>query len=126
MKLPWFFQRRDEQPFWFAGLWSTWSGGTGPPLETCSVITTAPNELAATIHNRRPVVLDAATADAWLEPGNNDPARLAALLQIFPAAKMTARAVSRFVSNVRHEGPACLEPAGAAGADDSPQLSLGL
>ncbi len=125
-KLPWLFQTRDEQPFLFAGLWSSWPGGENPPLETCSVITTEPNELAATVHNRMPVILEPAAAEAWLDPRETDPARLASMLQPVSAAKMTARAVSRFVSNVRHEGPECLAPAGPADRGESPQLSLGL
>lgn len=125
-KLPWLFQVRDEQPFFFAGLWSSWPGGAAPPLETCTVITTAPNELAATVHNRMPAVLDAAAAETWLDPRTTDPARLTPLLQPLAAAKLSARAVSRFVSNVRHEGPECLAPAGPADSGESPQLSLGL
>ena len=125
-KLPWLFQLRDERPFWFAGLWETWPGADGAPLETCAVITTTPNELASPVHDRMPVVLDDARAEAWLDPRETDATRLAPLLQIFPAAEMTAHAVSRFVSNVRHEGPECLAPAGADEADNSPQLSLGL
>jgi hypothetical protein len=40
---------------------------------------------------------------------------------------MTKFAVSTYVSNVRHEGPACLAPAAAdpAPRDSDPQLSLG-
>lgn len=125
LKLPWLFERRDGQPLLFAGLWSSWPGGDGPPLETCALVTTTPNELAATVHNRMPVVLESAAVAAWLDPRETDPARLAPLLQPLPAAQLTARAVSRFVSNVRHEGPACLDPAGAADAGESPQLSLG-
>lgn len=125
-KLPWLFQTRDEQPFLFAGLWSSWPGGENPPLETCSLITTTPNELAATVHTRMPVVLEPAAAETWLDPRETDPARLTPLLQTLPAARMTARAVSRFVSNVRHEGPDCLAPAGPADTGESPQLSLGL
>ncbi|MSU23789.1 MAG: SOS response-associated peptidase [Opitutus sp.] len=123
-KLPWLFQLRDEQPFVFAGLWETWRDGGGAPLETCAIVTTTPNELAGPIHNRMPVVLEAAGAAAWLDPGETDPARLTRLLQKLPAEKMTARAVSRYVSHVRHEGPACLAAPGDEPAADDPQLSL--
>lgn len=125
-KLPWLFQMHDERPFLFAGLWESWPGASGAPLETCTVITTTPNELASPIHDRMPVVLDAAGAEAWLDSRQTDSAKLTPLLQVFPATKMTARAVSRFVSNVRHEGPECLAPAGAEERGESPQLSLGL
>ena len=125
-KLPWLFERRDGQPLLLAGLWSTWAGGGGPPLESCALITTTPNALAATVHDRMPVVLDSAAAATWLDPRENNPSRLGALLQPLAADQLTARAVSRFVSNVRHEGPACLDPAEAAESGDSPQLALGI
>jgi putative SOS response-associated peptidase YedK len=127
-KLPWLYRLRDAQPFWFAGLWETWSGPGGPPLSTCCIITTAPNELTRTVHDRMPAILDTAAAGAWLDPALREPAQIAAQLQVFPAQRMSARRVSRFVSNVRHEGPACFAPPGPAEADagDAPQLSLGL
>ena len=124
-KLPWFFQMHDKRPFLFAGLWETWHGTTGAPLETCSIITTTSNELASTIHNRMPVVLGTAAAEAWLDPDETESARLTPLLQILPAGKMTARRVWRFVSNVRNEGPDCLAPASEDNAGEAPQLSLG-
>ncbi|MEX2044248.1 MAG: SOS response-associated peptidase, partial [Opitutus sp.] len=56
-KQPWFFARRDGQPFVFAGLWERWRGADGADLDTCSLITTEPNELLRDIHHRMPVIL---------------------------------------------------------------------
>jgi putative SOS response-associated peptidase YedK len=80
------------------------------------------------IHDRMPVMLTPATWDTWLDPTITDPAHLAPLLHALPADAVTKFAVSTHVSNVRHEGPACLAPASADSiADDTgPQLSLGL
>ncbi|MEY2877810.1 MAG: hypothetical protein RLZZ15_190 [Verrucomicrobiota bacterium] len=131
VKLPWLFQRRDERPFWFAGLWETWRGGEGgAPLETCAVVTTTPNALARTVHDRMPVLLDDAAAAAWLDPATTDAARLTPLLREFAPEGMTARRVARFVSNVRHEGAACLAPPaadelGEPAAGGDAQLALG-
>jgi putative SOS response-associated peptidase YedK len=38
-------------------------------LETCAILTTAANALAATIHDRMPVILDPSDYDLWLDPG---------------------------------------------------------
>lgn len=121
---PWVFRRRDEQPFGFAGLWESWRAPDGTVLETCAVITTAPNELMRPIHHRMPVMLTPEQFDPWLDPRVTEPAQLAPLLRPAVAATMTALAVDTFVSNVRNEGPACLAPA-IEGGHGTPQLSLG-
>lgn len=127
-KKPWLFRLRDEAPFGFAGLWDAWRAPDGTVRETCAFVTTAPNELMRPIHDRMPIMLTPATWDTWLDSTITDPAHLAPLLRALPADAVTKFAVSTHVSNVRHEGPACLAPASADGAakDTGPQLSLGL
>src|SRR4030095_14902865 len=48
-KQPHYFQLKDESPFAFAGIWDRWQTGSDS-ITSCSIITTAPNELLATIH----------------------------------------------------------------------------
>ena len=126
-KKPWLFRLGADYPFGFAGLWDTWHAPDGTTRESCAFITGEPNDLMRPIHNRMPVILTAATFDAWLDPALSEPAQLAPLLGIPPADTVTKFAVSTYVSNVRHEGPACLAPASADqdAADSGPQLSLG-
>lgn len=115
---PWVFRRRDERPFGFAGLWESWTAPGGTILETCTFITTEPNELMRPIHHRMPVMLMPEQFDPWLDPRVTDPEKLAPLLVPPPASAMTAVAVGSRMSNVRFDDPACLTPA-------APQLSLG-
>ena len=113
-KLPYLYEVDGGQPFALAGLWESWrgpDGGTGPPLESCSLITTEANELCGEIHDRMPVILDSADYDRWLDPQVQDSVELAALLTPFPSERMTARPVSTFVNNVRNQGPQCVETA---------------
>jgi putative SOS response-associated peptidase YedK len=57
-KQPYHLGMRDQSVFAFAGLWTRWrSKEGGEPLDTCVIITTEPNELAATVHNRMPVII---------------------------------------------------------------------
>ena len=57
-KQPYHLGMRDESVFAFAGLWTRWKPKEGgEPLDTCVIITTEPNELAATVHNRMPVII---------------------------------------------------------------------
>ncbi len=120
-KQPMFVRRRDEQPFCFAGLWESWPAPAGAPLESCTLVTTEPNELMRPIHTRMPFMLTPAQGSAWLDATITDAPTAIALLTPLRSDEMTATAVGDYVSNVRHEGPECLAPAG-----ESPQFSLGL
>lgn len=127
LKQPWFFQMRDESPFVFAGLWERWRSVDGVELETCSLITTTPNDVVRPLHDRMPVILRGQTIDTWLDSANEEPAKLEPLLAPLPADVMKATPVSARVNSVRNEGPECLEPAAPLTPEPaSPQLSLGL
>lgn len=116
-KLPLHYHRRDGRPFAFAGLWETWHGPPphdGPPLESCTIITTDANDLAATVHDRMPAILHERDYDLWLDPAMTDKERLQAPIRPYPAEEMTAERVSTLVNSVKNEGPECLEAAEAA------------
>jgi putative SOS response-associated peptidase YedK len=68
------------------------------------------NELVAEVHDRMPVILDPTEYAAWLDPVNEDRDKLQSMLDQFPADQMTARPVSTYLSNARHEGVECLNP----------------
>jgi len=69
-KQPWLIRRRDRRPFWLAGLWDRWIGADGSEVESCCLLTTAPNRLVAPIHGRMPVILPAGLEEAWLAPAD--------------------------------------------------------
>ena len=67
-KEPWFIQLRGGIPFAFAGLWESWlPPDAGKPIETCTLLTTEPNELIRPLHNRMPVILSAEYYRTWLD-----------------------------------------------------------
>lgn len=108
-KQPWYFRLRSDEPFAFAGLWETWRSPEGHAVETCTLITGAPNELVAPVHDRMPVILPPERYDLWLDLKAN-PAQLTSLLLPYPPEEMSANAVSPLVNSPRHEGPELLEP----------------
>lgn len=101
----------DDDLFFFAGLWERWSpkDGAAEPIESFTIITTQPNELMATLHNRMPVILDSPERDVWLA-GDTSPESLMALLRPYPAELMMALPVSLAVNNPRHDAADCIQP----------------
>ncbi|MEO1401665.1 MAG: SOS response-associated peptidase [Cyanobacteria bacterium J06635_1] len=109
-KQPYYIQLEDHALFGFAGLWEIWESGDGSYLETCTILTTAPNALMETIHNRMPVILHPRDYDTWLDPTLQTARDLQPLLRPYEAAAMQAYPVSTTVNSPRNETSACIEP----------------
>ena len=113
---PYYFQMKDEAPFAFAGLWDRWrkpddetsSVRRSAAITTCSIITTTPNELLATIHDRMPVILAPEDYAKWLNE-NARPDALREMLAPFPASEMKSFPVSSEVNHAAAEGPQLVE-----------------
>lgn len=110
-KTPYFIHMKDRQPFAFAGLWDEWNSPDGNTLRTCTIITTEPNELMSTLHNRMPVILDKNNYAAWLEAAPQTPADLLPLIRPFPADRMSAYPVSTMVNSPGNDRAECVLPA---------------
>ncbi len=109
-KQPFYFRRRDDQPFAFAGLWDRWTkGGQAEEIDSCTILTTDADELVRPLHDRMPVILSPKDYDAWLNPGETDPAALRYLFEPYPAEELVAYPVNPVVNNVRSDSPSCLE-----------------
>lgn len=114
-KTPLWIHRKDGAPFLFAGLWDEWRGA-GETVKSATIVTQPANEFMAAIHSRMPVVLDIARADAWLAPGECDPAALLAILEPSPSDIWAAHAVAPRVGNARFDDPALIAPVADTGA----------
>jgi len=123
-KQPYCFTLRDESIFAFAGLWERWKDPGGHTVETCSILTGAPNQLAATVHDRMPVILPPDNYDLWLDPGFKDVKEISAMLKPYDAALMKAYAVSTRVNTVKNDDPQCAEPLDGGGDRDTLALRL--
>jgi len=108
-KQPFFFQLKDGQPFGFAGLWDRWTGEDGNAIESCTILTTAANEVLAPVHDRMPVIVHPEDYQLWLETDVRKQELLKDLLQPFPADEMTSYPVSTLVNNVRRQGAELIE-----------------
>ena len=102
-KQPFCIRLKDADLFAFAGVYDIWRDPEGNELCSYTIITTAPNDLVAAIHNRMPVILRQEDEQAWLDK-EADPSWLLSLLVAYPADKMEAYPVSRAVNNPANEG----------------------
>jgi putative SOS response-associated peptidase YedK len=108
-KVPYYVALKDEPLFGFAGLYDRWTDDQGTEILSYTIITTAPNDLMASIHNRMPAILSRDEEEFWLNPDETEAGRLLPLLRPYPADKMKATPVSRAVNNVRNEGASLLQ-----------------
>ena len=109
-KQPFYIRLSDERPFAFAGLWEHWEDATGEEIESCSLLTTEPNELMSSIHNRMPVILEPKDYDLWLDPDVKKPELLQPLLRSYASEEMTAYPVSKAVNKPSNDSTECIEP----------------
>jgi putative SOS response-associated peptidase YedK len=108
-KQPYLIRMDDGRPFAFAGLWDRWRGPEDRPVESCTIVTTGPNDLVATLHDRMPVILAPRDFGLWLDPEVGDSDRLRPLLRPYPAAAMTMYPVSRRVNDPANDDASLLD-----------------
>lgn len=108
-KQPTFIHGAGGRLLGLAGLWEIWASGDGSVVESCTILTTQPNELMAPIHNRMPVIIAPEDYSMWLDPGPQ-PQEALHLLRPYESAEMDAYAVSTAVNNPRNDFAACIEP----------------
>jgi putative SOS response-associated peptidase YedK len=109
-KTPMYIQMESRDPFAFAGLWESWRSPEGETVLSCTIITTEPNELMTTIHNRMPVILPSETYEQWLDPAEQKAEQLQGLLKPYPAELMVAYPISTLVNNPSNDMPDCIAP----------------
>ena len=109
-KQPVYIHMRDGEPFAIAGLWERWEGQDGQVIESCTLLTTEPNDVLAPIHNRMPVILDPKDYAQWLDPDLQTADGVKPLLRPYPSDLMTVYSISLRVNNPRNDDSQCLEP----------------
>lgn len=108
-KQPYYVVMKDLAPFAIAGLWEHWEGGDGSVIESCTLLTTTPNELVKPIHNRMPVIIHPQDYDDWLGR-DTDRGLLMHLLRPYPADEMLVYPVGTTVNSPANDSPTCIEP----------------
>ena len=102
-KQPIYIRLKEGAPFAFGGLREQWQDGERL-VETFCIITVAPNEVCARVHDRMPLILRESDFPAWLDPGAGR-ARADSLLRPYDSGEMECFPVSARVNSARNEGP---------------------
>lgn len=105
-KQPYCFEVGDREMFAFAGLWDGWKDANGQWVKTCSILTTIPNAVTATVHDRMPVILRPDSYDVWLDPRMQN-LEVCEVLKPYEAALMRCYAVSIRINNVANDDEEC-------------------
>ena len=112
---PHYIQSPAGSPLTFGGLWERWRDPAvpdAPPLESCTIITTAASADMAALHDRMPLLLAPEDWNAWLDP-EAPLGLLETLLRPAPAGSLSYHPVDRKVGSPRVEGPELIRPLAA-------------
>ena len=88
VKKPLRFSLKSGEPFGLAGLYETWISPEKKPVNTCTIITTEPNDLLRPIHDRMPVIVQKEREAVWMDPDNHNQKELLSILKPYPSDEM--------------------------------------
>lgn len=108
-KAPFRFCLAGRKPFVFAGLWDRWEG-TGPPIESCTIITTEASPATAHLHHRMPAILGFDESIEWMRADASQQ-ELLGLLRPYPGDDLEMFEVSRAVNRPENDTEECIRPA---------------
>ena len=106
-KQPYCFDVNGGDLFAFAGLWDGWKNAEGQWIRTCSILTTVPNAVTSTVHDRMPVILHPDSYDLWLDPGMQNVATISELLKPYDARLMRSYPISTRINHVANDDEDC-------------------
>jgi len=109
-KQPIYIRRQDRGVFAFAGLWDRWENNS-EVIESCTILTTEPNDLLKKYHHRMAVMLQPEDYDIWTDPELTDAEPLLELLKPYPTELLEAFLVNKTVNKATNESPECIQPA---------------
>ena len=94
-----------------AGLWAKWKDRkSGGEVLSCTILTCAPNDVMAELHDRMPVILAESDWPKWLGETMASEDELLALLKPCPDEALKIWPVGKAVGNVKNTGPQLAMP----------------
>lgn len=108
-KQPFYMHPKGTDLMTFAGLYEVWNAGSDDDLRTATIVTTAPPDYLATIHDRCPLILPEDLRRAWLDPHLTDPEEVNALMRAVPQPDLALHPVGSAVGKVANNDPSLIE-----------------
>jgi putative SOS response-associated peptidase YedK len=110
VKQPYCFEVGEGALFALAGLWDQWTSPEGQIIESCTILTTAPNSLIADMHDRMPLIVPPDKYDLWLDPDVNDFEAIRDILKPYDANLMRRYPVSTKLNNSKNDDAESASP----------------
>ena len=112
-----YFIVSSEHPYFvFAGIYEWWyDNALKKPILTVALLTTEPNNMVDTIHDRMPVILEQHQWKVWLDDKSTY-ADLNTFYEPLASEKMRYFSVGEMVNSVRNDGVGCIEEVQAVGS----------
>lgn len=110
-KQPYYFQLESAELFAFAGLWETWNSSEDEQVVSCTILTTAADEVVNPIHERMPIIVPSQYYEMWLDPEITQPQKILPLVTESDRTSLQAKPVSTMVNNPKCDRAECLESA---------------
>jgi len=109
---PWYcFRLKDQNIFGLAGLYNIWTDPkTQEKLPTYTIITTNPNAVVGSYHDREPAILPRTEEKQWLNPDLTEPEQVLPLLKPYPPETMESWRVPDAAKNPRNDYPELIKP----------------
>ncbi|MGB2992829.1 MAG: SOS response-associated peptidase [Paenisporosarcina sp.] len=104
-KVPMRIKMKNNELFAMAGLWESWTSPSGVLVHTCTILTTEPNDLMSTIHDRMPVILKEEDEQTWLNPAIKTIEELKPFLIPLENGLLEAYEVSDKVNSPKNNAP---------------------
>ena len=108
-KIPMRIKMKNDELFAMAGLWESWKDDKGDLVHTCTILTTEPNDLMSSIHDRMPVILKQEDEQKWLNPSLKHMDELRPLLIPLDDGLLEAYEVSDKVNSPKNNVPELIE-----------------
>lgn len=108
-KQPYYIHPESGGLLFFAGLWEHWLGADGSELVSTAIVTTDAVGAIRDIHERMPVMFDAAEGRRWID-GVGGKEALGKMVEPHLPPGLEATTVSRRVNDPSFDDPACIEP----------------
>jgi putative SOS response-associated peptidase YedK len=109
-RIPYNICLKDHSLFAIAGLYDRWRSPEGQDLLTFTIVTTEPNSVSRTLHDRMPAILRREHEPLWLRPEPPSLDELYEFMMPYPSEKMEAYPVSSAVNSPSNDTEDLIKP----------------